>query len=378
MKIHIFPIEPIQTRYTAGWYDHIPKLFTEAGFEVNQIAGEISSADPSEGAFLNFNNTNIWKSTQLAKFIQQVNEGLVGDEDHILITDAWNPCITQLKYIKELTNKKWVFHGIWHAGSWDPHDFLGRIDNKTWIRDLEKSMFNCYDHMYFATKFHIDIFADNLFGPWHGPSYKWEKPGYQKKEWIKMHTDSKKIVRTGFPFEYLEDTITAGYHDFDAASHDMKVNAIIFPHRMAPEKQLDIFLDLQKELPQYFWIVCQDMIRTKKQYHEILQYSKISFSASLQETLGIGQVEALFANAIPLSPKRLSYKEMYDDTFLYSSKWTEDWDAYIKHKEKLKALIVDMIENYSTYAKKFDAQKESIKTDFFSANNMIEIFKSYL
>lgn len=377
MKIHIFSLEPIETRYTASWYTHIPKLFSDAGYKVNQIDGDTSSTTASAGAFLDFTNTNKWKSTQLAKFIDMVNTGEVGDNDHILITDAWNPCVTQLKYIKELSNKNWVIHGIWHAGHYDKQDFLGRVQNGKWLNNLERSMYQCFDHNYFATEFHIDLFVDNVFGPWYDSEVKWMGDEYTKKGWTKLQLKSKKIVRTGLPFEYLEDTIKK---DVDIQIAGSKINSIVFPHRLAPEKQLEIFQDLAKELPQYYWVVCQEEPKTKHKYHEILHYSKICFSASLQETLGISQnIEAPAAGCLPMNPNRLSYTEIFKHhkDFLYPSKWTEDWDSYVKNKEKVKNRIVNMIENYDKYLPILEDYKKTAMPKYFSADKMMEVFDEY-
>ena len=35
-----------------------------------------------------------------------------------------------------------------------------------------------------------------------------------------------------------------------------KRNLIVFPHRIAPEKQVDIFRDLAESMPEYEWVVC--------------------------------------------------------------------------------------------------------------------------
>ena len=89
-----------------------------------------------------------------------------------------------------------------------------------------------------------------------------------------------------------------------------KKDLILFPHRNAPEKQLNIFEDLQKELPQYNFINCQEHKLNKKEYHKLLGEAKMVFSANLQETLGISVYEGLVVGAIPLVPDRLSYSEM--------------------------------------------------------------------
>ena len=63
------------------------------------------------------------------------------------------------------------------------------------------------------------------------------------------------------------------------------------------------------------------------------------FSANLQETLGISCYEGLLVNSIPFMPSRLSYKEIYNEDYLYPSIWTESFESYLEHKEKLVNLL---------------------------------------
>ena len=154
-----------------------------------------------------------------------------------------------------------------------------------------------------------------------------------------------------------------------------KKDTIVFPHRLAPEKQLDIFKDLQTELPEYEFIVCQEQQLTKEEYHNILGEAKIVFSANLQETLGISAYEGALVGAIPMMPDRLSYTEMYDDDFKYPSEWTESFDSYTKHKSKL----IEKLKNYMLYHKNYHNQlnTESAKltANFFSGTEMYKTIK---
>jgi hypothetical protein len=59
------------------------------------------------------------------------------------------------------------------------------------------------------------------------------------------------IVRTGWPMEYMPKVL-------EPYKNLPKRDLILFPHRIAPEKQVEIFRDLAQTLPQYEWIVCQD------------------------------------------------------------------------------------------------------------------------
>jgi hypothetical protein len=244
-------------------------------------------------------------------------------------------------------------HALWHAGSYDPQDFLGRlIGDADWVRHAEKSFFAAIDHNYFATDFHIEIFLNNLLDE-------------DTRTGRIRYMPSGKIVRTGWPMEYMGDTLLM-YRDMP------KRDLILFPHRIAPEKQVEIFRDLKEHLPQYEFVVCQEQQLTKNEYHNLLGEAKLVFSANLQETLGISAFEGAVVGAIPLVPDRLSYKEMYSDTFKYPSKWTESFAAYQTHRQELRNVIIDHMENYKTRLPDLNKLVDSLKTNFFSCNNLLE------
>jgi hypothetical protein len=244
-------------------------------------------------------------------------------------------------------------HALWHAGSYDPQDFLGRlIGDKPWVRHSEKAFFEAIDYNYFATQFHIDMFLENLFG------YTDEVPGGMYD----------KIVRTGWPMEYFGDTL-APYKNMK------KRDLILFPHRIAPEKQVEIFRDLATHLPQYEFVVCQDQQLTKHEYHTLLGEAKMVFSANLQETLGISWYEGAVVDAVPLVPDRLSYTEMAFDTFKYPSEWTESFDAYATHRQELCKVIIDHMNFYETRIPMIRKQVESLHSNFFSATELLKNLK---
>jgi glycosyltransferase involved in cell wall biosynthesis len=271
--------------------------------------------------------------------------GSVKQGDHFLFTDAWHPGIINLKYMSELLGIKVTIHALWHAGSYDPQDFLGRlIGDAAWVRHSEKAFFAAIDHNYFATDFHIRMFEENLFAG---------------------EVDKNKIVRSGWPMEYMPAAL-AVFKELP------KRDLILFPHRLAPEKQVEIFRDLKAVLPQYEFIICQDTPLTKVQYHALLATAKIVFSANLQETLGISMYEGALVDAVPLVPDRLSYSEMFSKIWKYPSAWTESWDNYQQHKQELVAKIVDLMDNYDDYAEYVPQQAASLTNNFFSATKLLE------
>jgi glycosyltransferase involved in cell wall biosynthesis len=313
MTVYLIDLEAVETRYTAQWKQYLPHQMIAAGLDVHVISGGDVPQATTPGAFLNFAGTNSYKSQQLLEISKLFAAGTVKAGDYFLYTDAWNPTVIQVKYMSELLGIPVKLGGMWHAGSYDPQDFLGRlIGDKPWVRSAEHSMFSCYDYNFFATKFHVEMFAD-VFGDWTADE-------------LMAENDTVKIV--GWPMEYLNDILKPYINT-------AKKDKIIFPHRLAPEKQLDIFNDLAASMPEYEWFVAQDHQLSKHEYHQHLAESKIVFSANLQETLGISVYEGAIVGTYPLVPNRLSYEEMWDTFFKYPSDWTKNWEHYQRNKNRL-------------------------------------------
>jgi hypothetical protein len=232
---------------------------------------------------------------------------------------------------------------MWHAGSYDPQDFLGRlIGDADWVRHAEQSMYECFDDNYFATQFHIDLFAKAF------------------------NMNDEKNHRVGWPMEYL-------HHSLQQYKGMEKRDIILFPHRVAPEKQVEIFRDLKTQLPQYEFIVCQEQELTKNEYHNMLGEAKMVFSANLQETLGISWYEGALVDTIPMVPDRLSYSEMGLDVFKYPSAWTEDYDAYLHNRDKVVAQIIEYMENYDDFLPNINKQVTKLNKEFFSGKKLYRV-----
>ena len=360
-RVFLIDLEAVETRYTGEWKTHLPALLRKRGHDVQVIAGpEDIPRATTPGAFLNFGGTNIYKSSQVEQMGRLFCNGAVHPGDHFIFTDAWHPGIINLKYMSELLSIPVKIHALWHAGSYDPQDFLGRlIGDAPWVRHAEKSFFHAVDHNYFATDFHINMFIKNLFG--HKKSVFVEA---EKAE----HVKTGKIVRSGWPMEYMIDTLSM-YSEME------KKDIILFPHRIAPEKQLDIFNDLKEQLPQYEFVVCQERSLTKNEYHNMLGEAKLVFSANLQETLGISWYEGAITRTIPMVPDRLSYREMALEEFKYPSEWTDSFESYMKHRPLVVERIVDYMENYEKYLPRLNTQVHMLTMDFFSCDNLLDMLQ---
>ena len=354
--VYIVDIEAVDSRYTKQWKEYLPQQLKSAlgKTKVKVISGGETPQATTPGAFLNFGGTNVYKSKQLEQIGKLFCKGKVRDGDYFLYTDAWNPTVIQLRYMAELLGVDIRIGGMWHAGSYDPADFLGRlIGSKPWVRNAEVSMFHTYDDNFFATEFHIDMFVKTLFSELNVEAFKEKHQG--------------KIHCVGWPMEYMKNTL-APYNGAD------KEDIILFPHRIAPEKQPEIFDDLAAELPDYKFIMCQKQQLTKDEYHKLLAKSKMVFSANLQETLGISWYEGALVGAIPMVPDRLSYSEMAISSYLYPSKMSSNFDDYISNKRLMIAKIKDVMSNYEAYAQKLPLALEKLD-GFFDGSKLYSVIE---
>lgn len=330
--LYIISLEPLETRYTRQWKDWFGQEFPNAIFINGNTVSELSNSKN----FLDPIQTNMWKSEQIIKISELFKQGVIRKEDKFLFLDAWHYGIVALKYISELFNIPIKMYGLWHAGSYDPWDLLGSTGLFKYFSDFELSLFKCLDKSFVATRYHKDLIVDSY------PSVE------------------DKIYVTGFPYRFDQ-----------LPSIDVeKENLIIFPHRLSGEKQPGILKEIEPELNKLgiHCIFCQEKKLNKGEYHTLLAKSKIVFSASLQETWGLGIFEGLYYKAIPLVPNRLSYVEMYDNNYKYPSYWT--YPNFHAFKEDMIKKIIHHIRNYDNLLLKREDNIEYLKNSYCTFKNI--------
>jgi len=290
MKLYIITLEPIEKRYTKQWHTYWKKEFGKYFNTVN-IDGTIITDKIDKGRFLDINKTNIWKSEQVIKLAELFKKGKIKSGDKFIFMDAWHPGVINLKYMADLQDIKIKIYGYWHAGSYDKWDFLSQADMGYWAHYFERSLFTIFDRSFVATQYHKQIIIDN-FGKSVG---RYVKVVHFPMRWdweIKKRIGTKKFK---------------------------KENIVVFPHRLDREKQPSRFDRLEEmfKTTDIKFIKTMEVTKDKKEYYELLAKAKIVFSANLQETFGIGTVEAMCLGCVPILPDRLTYPEMYKGEFLY-------------------------------------------------------------
>lgn len=343
--IWIVPIEPIDQRYTKQWYENIPELLDKGKYKIVTIDGEQPSKGTTEGAFLDFGTTNVYKSTQITAISNLFSAGGIKAGDKFLVTDAWNYAVIAIRYMSDLLEIPVEIHSIWHAGAYDPTDILGMKMSKPWPWHFERSVFYASDYNYYATDFHKNMFLRNL----------------------ELPIDSSKAIRSGQPHDPIINSLIQ--RSYNNKGRD---NIVMWPHRYNEDKQPKIAEDLSTSLVCDEFVITQKMNLSKDEYYDVMANAKVLFSCSLHENLGISMMEGCLAGVIPVVPDRASYKEMYLDCFKYPSEWTSSYDNYTKHKTELVNFINDKIKNYDNYTLKLQEQKKILIDNYLTANIMID------
>ncbi len=313
-KLYIITLEPIEKRYTKQWYHYFKKEFSK-WFNVEYIDGIIGGDEIKKGRFLDINKTNIWKAQQVESIAGMFDRGIIKDDDIFFFADGWHFGITALKYMSQLNNIETKIYAYWHAGCYDPYDFITQAGLRSWAKYIEKGWFNALDGSFVATYYHRSLI----------------------KEFHRDIDVNDNIYVVGFPMDWKEEI-----HKLNI-NYDKRKKIVVFPHRLDKEKCPDVFDALAESMPGIKFIKTMEVTKDKKEYYDLLAKSMIVFSGSKQETFGIGCVEAMSLGCIPITPNDLSYKELYDDIFRYKN--------YPEAAAKIRIFIKEY-ENYKEQAKK--------------------------
>jgi hypothetical protein len=330
-KIIIFALEPLDNRYTKQWFTEIPTQLEATGAEVMTVMGDQRSSTTTAGAFLDFADTNHWKSSQLCDFVLALEQGQVPEDATLLFTDFWN-----------LLGKQWKIHGIAHAGAYDPSDILGLKMRPEWPKHFERSLFYASDVTYFASEFHRSMFLNNL----------------------------------EIPFAYHDRAVLSGQPHSAIVAHmssikepENKSRQVIWPHRYNEDKQPEIAEELAND---FDMVITQKLNLSKDEFYRTMADTKVLFSCALHENLGISVMEGVLIGAIPLLPDRCSYAEMYLPEFKYPSVWTESYENFITYRPQLVNRLNSILDDPTAYAELMQRQKDILISNYLSADVMID------
>jgi hypothetical protein len=326
--IHV-PIELLEERYSQQWFHWFDAEFKK--FKINALHVLPPSglkAEIQTGEFLDVIGTLEFKSEQLRWICSLFRNGQVSKETVFLIADSWFPGLEMLAYLRDALKIPFKIVGIFHAGTWDQHDFITKAGMRSWGKHCELAWFNILDAICVATQFHKKLIIESVDSV---------------EKWSIKDSLQNKIHVTGLPI----------YPDF--VKPTKKENIIVFPHRLAQEKNPECFNHLQQALAKDFcdwtFIKTKEVTHSKSEYYDILNRAKVAVSFADQETFGISMLESVLCGCIPIVPDKLSYKELYPLEFKYALGIAEDPKIeYPVYNASI--LLRQVLLDYETYQEK--------------------------
>lgn len=286
----ILPIEKIEDRYSAQWWTWTLAALADHPEWNARVIGSPTPQSIRTGEFLDVYGTNLYKSDQLFKTLE-VLEATHPQPATVVLYDAWYPGLEALAYVRDATGRDIRLVGVFHAGTYDPYDFLAQRGMARWGRKLERAWGIALDKILVATEFHRSLLVEH------------------------RQFEVRKIRLVPFPV----------FEDEERRARP-KDRVVVFPHRLAPEKQpteFEAVRDVYRETyPTDFnaeFVFTKTEGRTKSEYYDLLARSTVSFSSALQETFGIAIQESINMGAVPIVPDRLSYRDTVPDAYRYRS-----------------------------------------------------------
>lgn len=338
--LYNIPIEKLEERYSADWFNYFLSEFNRLHVKYITIYPQPLTSRIQQGSFLDVAGTNYFKAMQLAEICKLLFEGKIKKGDIFFFFDLWFPGIEMLAYIRDGLDIDFKICGILHAGTYDPFDFLFQKGMFRWGANLENCWFEIFDAIFVGTQFHKELIIST------------------------RNAYPQRIHVTGLPI-----------YPYFVKKTDRE-NIVVFPHRLDPEKNPKTFDKISKQLaksyPNWKFIKSKDVCKTKQDYYDLLNKSKIAVSCADQETFGIAMIEATLCGCFPVVPNKLSYEELYNGLFKYNN--------HIQLVEKIETL---MRTNCRMSFRKFcedaiDTQKEKfIREGEIAIQRMIEIMRSF-
>lgn len=302
--IFYLPIEPLECRYTNQMLNWVTAdLQGFVGDQYAVVLPEQASSSIKHGQFLDSYESNRFKAAQLALVAQAFAHNKVHSGDLFLLGDVWFPGIEMVRMMAELAGVHVKIAGWHYAGTFDQADFYYRALG-IWSRRFEAMLCeHILDAICVGSQSHAALLAHNLKVPIAAFGLSW------KPRSLPEHNGQE------------------------------RQNIVVFPHRIAPEKNVTAFLRCARKLKHKGWKFVISMPDTaahgqalatdyvsvirhpnKASYYELLHNSKIVYSSALQETFGYAINEAIACGCSVVAPNRLSYPEVleHDNKFLYA------------------------------------------------------------
>jgi glycosyltransferase involved in cell wall biosynthesis len=311
------PIEPLEERYSAQMLGWVERAFQEIGVTYKTLLPKKAYKTIQHGQWLDTFGTTDYRSRQMQMVVKSFEKGEVRDGTVFVVGDVWYPGIEAIKLMADLSGIKVKVVGWHYAGTADPADLLAN-ELGGWGIEWENWLVNHYlDEICVGSEFH------------------------------------RHLLRKAFAVDAHTHSLGLAWRPYDVVAAIegkaiQRQRIVVFPHRLAPEKNPAAFFHLADVYNSQGWdfVVSTNnpqvarkvedspsanQVRvalhdTKQQYYEFLASCSIYYSAATQETFGYALHEAIALGLSVVAPDRCSYSEMlqHDASFLFQPHREED------------------------------------------------------
>lgn len=278
-------------RYGAQWKRWFAQVCDRRGIDYEFIDGKQLKGFTDEiktGQFLDAHNTNYWKLTQLANVVEKLYDGQIDHGDIIFDFDLWHTGLQCIPYITSITKQNIEVHGIMHAGTYDPTDFIAKKGMGVWGAKFEQSIFNFVNTVFVGTNHHANRLLKNR---------------------------NANVFISGLPFN-SRDVIK----EADLANGEKK-DRVVFPCRWSSDKMPHVYMQIKERVQSknrdIEFVETHKNNFSKSEYYKIMRDSKVVLSTADHENFGIGVIEAMTLECLPIVPLGRSYDDYVPEPFMY-------------------------------------------------------------
>lgn len=331
--IYILDSKSIDLKYIRNWQNNIQNILEDYIIEKSLKYKVVTLYDIEPNQLTIIDNRPLTfldiveqQTNHTSKFIDLFSRKKVNIGDHFIFMDAWNPAIYQLRYLSTVYRIPVWIHGFWQLGSFNKTSYLSFSKSLTWQRNTERSFVAAINHNYYDSEMH----------------YTQLRTLFKTLGARNLLRSPNRIHRCGPPMEHVRD-----YTKQFAGTK--KRDMILFADKGTVDKQMIIFRELQRALPQFEWVCIEDKMPNENQYHGLLASAKYVLILDLIDSSSTTAFEAIMHGAIPLAPDRLNFKEIVPDKWRYPSEWTLSYVNYTEHYSEIIEYIKDRMDNYNKY-----------------------------
>lgn len=352
--IYIIDSKTIDLKYIRNWQNNILNILEDyiqqknLKYKVETIydiqPNPLSIIDNRPLTFKDIVNQQASQSNRFAELFynKEVDQG-----DHFIFMDAWNPSIFQLRYLSTVYQVPIWIHAFWQLGSFNKTSYLSFSKSLTWQKNAERALVAAINYNYYDSEYHLNMIK-SLFKTF-GAKRLFNKPG--------------RVVKAGPPMEHVRDYAS----QFKGTN---KRDMILFADRGTVDKQMIIFRELQRALPQYEWVCIEDKMPNETQYHGLLASAKYVLILDLIDSSSITAFEAIMHGAIPIAPNRLNFQEIVPEKWRYPSEWTLSYVNYTEYYTEIVEYIKDRMENYDIYKVGIEDWAKHLDENYYNVEPM--------